>query len=162
MWRSIVLWTGVVLAAGSLAMWVASLWEVSYRANAWSGLNIALWKGELRVIRGGTGSSSGLSALYAWPPRESFAHARWLPEDAWFGRYTISGVLNWWSLELPLWVPCAAGACLAAGTFPAWRRHRSRVRDGRCRACGYDVRGLKSICPECGGAISPRRDPSPR
>ena len=46
-------------------------------------------------------------------------------------------------IALPL---AAASAWWAA----AYRRRRDRESPGRCRACGYDLRGSPGRCPECG------------
>ncbi|MGH7130819.1 MAG: hypothetical protein ACREJO_02605 [Phycisphaerales bacterium] len=51
----------------------------------------------------------------------------------------------WW---LPLWWPVLffSGAALALA-----RLAQLAAIPGRCRACGYDVRGLsRNVCPECG------------
>ncbi len=160
--RSLALWTGITLAAGSLALWLASLWVISYRPNtAWGSPTFALCNGELWVTTGGTYFPPDLAAMHAWPRAETFTRLRWWPEDAWFGSYTISGALNWWNLRVPLWAPFAAGVLLAACGHPAWRRRRL-TREGKCPRCAYDVRGLKDVCPECGGPISPPPSPSPR
>lgn len=49
---------------------------------------------------------------------------------------------------LPMWL--AAGA-LFAFVMKRILSKQPRVSHGRCRACGYDLRGLPSnVCPECG------------
>jgi len=47
------------------------------------------------------------------------------------------------------------GVTLALPLSAARRRLRERrwMREGRCRACGYDLRATPGGCPECGAAV---------
>lgn len=78
-------------------------------------------------------------------------------------RITSDGMRRW-NLVLPFWLLAPAAAVL-----PAWqvgRRviARQRVKAGRCRACGYDLRAtpegggaLLDRCPECGAVPQTQR-----
>lgn len=66
------------------------------------------------------------------------------------------GVSSRWTFAM---VPYALLAALAA-LPPAlrarrWVRANRRLASGRCRSCGYDLRGLPHLCPECGDRIFP-------
>jgi hypothetical protein len=54
----------------------------------------------------------------------------------------------------PVWFDLIVGAILVTPMLLFWRRNhrlRRRIREGRCRTCGYDLRGsVSSVCPECG------------
>ncbi len=62
--------------------------------------------------------------------------------------------LNAWpskaSLVLPFWLPTLLFGLVVwiVGT-PLYRR-RKRMKLGLCLKCGYDLRGSKDRCPECG------------
>ena len=60
---------------------------------------------------------------------------------------------------IPYWQILLLGAILPAWRAASWAR-RKRIKPGRCRRCGYDLRASKDRCPECGEAI-PDRDPVP-
>ena len=61
-----------------------------------------------------------------------------------------------WSLAVAFATPPAVWALL---TLLQSRRRRLRERDGRCVACGYDLRATSGRCPECGTERS-RREPA--
>jgi hypothetical protein len=53
-------------------------------------------------------------------------------------------------LRVPLWLPLIAFGGLA---WWGWRVRRWYGAD-RCQKCGYDVRGVPGVCPECGTVIA--------
>lgn len=53
-------------------------------------------------------------------------------------------------VSIPFWALCLPLLVAAAWGVAAWRRQRERERPGRCRKCGYDLRGSTGTCPECG------------
>ncbi len=61
---------------------------------------------------------------------------------------TYTPSVMWW---LPLWMPTVAFAAVLWVCSPvAHRRRRKRKTLGLCVKCGYDLRGSKDRCPECG------------
>lgn len=51
---------------------------------------------------------------------------------------------------IPFWAIVLVTAALPTWWFRRRRRIRHWQRAGRCRACGYDLRGSPQQCPECG------------
>ena len=67
----------------------------------------------------------------------------WLPE------LDTTGFLN----RVPLWIPTFGFAAASVFLYiPLHRRHK-RKKLGLCVKCGYDLRGSKDRCPECGAGI---------
>jgi hypothetical protein len=68
-------------------------------------------------------------------------------------------------LLIPYWVFCLAESLLPAAWLGrlAWniRRHRHRLKQGRCPKCGYDLRAHHpgDKCPECATPVPPRPPP---
>jgi hypothetical protein len=56
--------------------------------------------------------------------------------------HLIVGIPFGW-IALPL-------AAASAWWIVSWRRRRQWRQPGRCRHCGYDLRGSTGRCPECG------------
>ena len=68
---------------------------------------------------------------------------RWLPE---LHRTSDVGYL-----QLPFWIPALAFASMLMLCRPFYfHRRRKRKKLGLCLKCGYDLRGSKERCPECG------------
>src|SRR5687768_510293 len=68
-----------------------------------------------------------------------------------YHRIELTGALVIRSLGVPYWFLCA---CAAMTLFVSWRRRRgARRRPRTCARCGYDLRGSRERCPECGTAI---------
>ncbi len=54
-----------------------------------------------------------------------------------------------WGILVPLWIPAVLFAAMFWWLGPRYRR-RKRKKLGLCVNCGYDLRGSKDRCPECG------------
>ncbi len=56
------------------------------------------------------------------------------------------------ALNLPTWYFVAASALVLACSWRPWLEARRRRGPNTCPACGYDLSGGQSVCPECGKA----------
>lgn len=59
-----------------------------------------------------------------------------------------------WGVAVPYWFVFLAGGILPTVWAARWRRRRlgqSRIAQGLCARCGYDLRASSGRCPECGG-----------
>jgi hypothetical protein len=60
-----------------------------------------------------------------------------------------------WEMVIPLWCIVLVTAALPLAWVWQWRRQRRRLTQGRCPACGYDLRATPDRCPECGAVPDP-------
>ena len=63
-------------------------------------------------------------------------------------------------INLPLWVPILILLVLPLYALLPFSRRRKRKKLGLCVNCGYDLRGSKERCPECGMPIERGKGPS--
>ena len=143
---------GLLLSVG---LWGVSYWGVRY---AW-GTNAAIWQfsfvsGAIKVVRLELATPHRI-AKSGVPPH----------------RVRIQGFNGWWTIwrprctmsrrrygavVLPLW-PLAM--IFGSTLWVTWKplrsyRRRKRKKLGLCLKCGYDLRGSKDRCPECGEGFS--------
>ena len=57
-------------------------------------------------------------------------------------------------VTIPYWAVLLLLAIAPARALWRARRSRWRLRAGRCRTCGYDLRATHHRCPECGTAVA--------
>ena len=169
--------SGVLLAA-TVVLWVRSFWiydVVGYEAYSGVGTETMSVSGRLifyhfnNYTRDPPPQQWGFSQISS-SSREGRGMAR---------EYDFSSASHWWNrigfvavtrpafgpgtsfvvLAMPHWF--AAALLAIVPSVYAFRRHRLRLADqrrlgGRCVACGYDLRGSPSRCPECGRPVTDR------
>ena len=143
---------GLLLSVGMWAvsyMSVALFWvALPYDHGAWAD------RGSLQVHKTTLpqqaiqtlGVVDGISFQYGRSLRNLTLGWRWQPQ------YQADN--SRWSIYVPLYLPVLFfGAGLVFLLHPVHRR-RKRKKLGLCIKCGYDLRGSKVRCPECGAGFS--------
>ena len=71
------------------------------------------------------------------------------------GHYKVISISRRGGFVLPLYLPLVVFSIVPWGLW-VWHSNRRLERRGRgeCENCGYDLRGSKERCPECGTAFS--------
>lgn len=133
---------GLLLSAGA---WVASYFDIRMSmAVPANGCTYGLVTGTVYFHK-------DLNATYYRPNFHSGGNRGF--HRCWFPYYADHG--ESYSFLFPLWIPTAtfAGAASVVTFWPGYRR-RKRNKLGLCVKCGYDLRGSKERCPECGTGFS--------
>lgn len=149
--------TGLLLSVG---LWVASYFAVSYGAPnmhpkfqllggrvSWCG------KPQVRLL---------LSYPHGAdiPPRPTGTKPRWVVLGFHGFKYVVTNTKFSYSqatqyLAIPLWMPSVLFGSMLLLCRTLGAAQRRRARDGLCLKCGYDLRGSKERCPECGTPFNP-------
>lgn len=151
-WRRVIRksakWGGTAAAIVLLALWIATNW---WGALYCSRVTVDVSDGTLSAYQVGIDVPSAARGwMFSGPgtgydrPSASFAKT-WRP--LW-----RSNSAGHWVVDLPLWMPIALTAAIAAAGWWADICARRRERFGLCAKCGYNLTGLApgATCPECG------------
>ena len=163
-------WFAVALSIITLLLWTLSLgwclYYKSYNRIWWVSDGGLLYRGYYGSIdtrrfhiepqRGELGYTLEWNpSLHASNPPRSIRDATWsmgfwMPH--WYFKLSMGPLgapLAIRQIALPFWVPFLGFSVAAIGCY--WKERRHRTAPGRCRRCGYDLRGnISGRCPECG------------
>ncbi len=147
---------GLLLSVG---LWGASYYGIEYERKDLKGPD-AHW--EWFTLNNGCITYWGArSVLLGMPPLPDESPQERLPSELHFkddvlirGLSRSAWQLPWFGKDLiivPLWLASVAFAVPVGATWViCFRRRRRREKLGLCVKCGYDLRGSKERCPECG------------
>ena len=131
------------------------LWATSYhgethkKLSKTEGMDHFAVHGTLWLIMWTGGDRSGTDNAFGYGTRR---HA-YIP---WFESQTV-GRMQSSFLILPLYLPVFIFAILPLLAVRLIHRRRKRMKLGLCLNCGYDLRGSKDRCSECGSPFENRR-----
>ncbi len=126
---------------------------------------VASWF-HFRVQPGGGRLFAAFSYGYVWLV---IADANWQPNPAnvididlnvEFPLLPLPIRVSWLSgliLTVPAWYFVVGFAIVTSLSARPWLEARRRRRPNTCPTCGYDLRGVQSLCPECGKPINTQR-----
>ena len=135
---------GLLLSVG---LWAVSYLNVEYVSSRRQTRSIRVANGLLRV------SQSML--IYeetnpSWLGLHSSGftgfHTLWTPSYS----YDKNSRFRYWRLAIPFWIPTSLFSIILLPPLVQSCRRRKRRKLGLCVKCGYDLRGSKDRCPECG------------
>lgn len=127
----------------------------------------------VRTLATPVGPPSSGHWRWSWRPLAAYERDGFILRCLWFdcGReqtpvptaITHGSPQLWTSVyvRIPYWLPMILGTLTPVLWLrSAWRRRRQRSRaaKGLCAACGYDMRGIDSRCPECGTILPEKRN----
>ncbi len=133
---------GLLLSTG---LWGLSYWNVSWQSFS-----------DNLFVRNGT-----LGYEYVWRTRADLIWGGFnglrtdiMPKfDSWTVP-TVRGEARMWSIQIPFWILVLSFGILFCFLDSPSRLSRRRRKLGLCLKCGYDLRGSKERCPECGTGFS--------
>ena len=140
---------GLLLSVG---LWVLSYFHVFYESSnlrhiAWISKGCVTWRIRQAHLPGhqATVQFGGYKGL----------KTTWWPSKTLGGNRQLGYRTDILNMAIPMWLPT-----LLFSVWPAWlslplHRRRKRKKLGLCLKCGYDLRGSKNRCPECGEAFEP-------
>ncbi len=136
-------WTGLVLCAVLLAVWIGSRWYSFVWLSPTGGICIVLFSQGC--------SGCGIGDVPIWDDRGCYFGATYGSKLLWgfyHSEFQNSNATRSRAAFVPLWFPLLISC---AGTVWVWHVDRRQSRTGMCKQCGYDLSGLTdSTCPECG------------
>ncbi len=128
----------------SLGLWGVSYVRITYAWNsvdAWHSYYLSAGSFGLLVVEGDGGKGWHVEGFRGF-------HTGWTPKIPFY-------VERNYAVFIPIWFTTLIFGTMFWLCHPLQhRRFRKRKKLGLCIKCGYDLRGSKDRCPECGTAFS--------
>ena len=131
----------------SVGLWAVSYLNVAYVSSRRQTRSVRVANGLLRVSQ---------SMLIYKEPDPSWIglhssgftgfHTSWAPSYS----HDKNSRFGYWRAAIPFWIPASLFSIILLPPLVQSYRRRKRKKLGLCLKCGYDLRGSKNRCPECG------------